>query len=85
VISSKALELSRITVISSRGTAAIIGLNPKKLFSIGFRLSFPRSFFDRVFGGFVLPALGLPSFISECGFGAIRKSAPMRRLVCSTS
>ncbi len=31
----------------------------------------------------MLLAQRLPSFISECGFGGIRKSAPMRRLVCS--
>jgi hypothetical protein len=34
-----------------------------------------------ILGGF----LGLLSFISECGFGGIRKSAPIRRLVVSRS
>jgi hypothetical protein len=34
-----------------------------------------------VLGGF----LGLLSFISECGFGGIRKSAPIRRFVLFSS
>lgn len=39
----------------------------------------------RFFAGLLVPFdLGLPSFISECGFGGIRKRAPISRLAPST-